>query len=199
VLGQRGQRVDPDQQGAARLRGRGLALFQLLEHVGQLLAQEDRDNRRRRLVGVQAVVVAAGGHGHAEQVAVLVHGADHRRAEHQELGVFVRALARLEQVAQVAAQRPIDVLARAVDAGKRLFVQQADHAVLLRDARQGLHDHLLMIGRQVGVFIDGRDLVLRRGHFVVPRLHGHAQLEELALGLQRIARSMALPQRSSGR
>ena len=62
-------------------------------------------------------------------------GANHGRAEHQELRVRVRRVARIEQVAlRVAAQRPVDVLARAVDAGERLFVQQAGHAVLLGDA-----------------------------------------------------------------
>ncbi len=76
------------------------------------------------------------------------------------------------------------MLARAVDAGERLFVQQADHAVLLRHALQRLHDHLLMIGRQVGVLVDRRDLVLRRGDLVVPRLHRHAELVQLALGFE---------------
>jgi hypothetical protein len=59
-----------------------------------------------------------------------------------------------------AADRPVVVLARAVDAGERLLVQQAGHAVLLGHARQRLHDQLLVVGREVGVFVDRRDLVL---------------------------------------
>ena len=61
-----------------------------------------------------------------------VDGPDHRRAEHKELHVGVWRLAGFEQVAQLAADRPVDVLARAVDAREGLLVQQAGHAVLLR-------------------------------------------------------------------
>ena len=96
----------------------------------------------------------------------------------------MRIVARIEQVAQRAAHRPVDVFARAVDAGKRLFVQQARHAVLLRHTRQREHDHLLMVGRHVGVFVDRRDFVLRRRHFVVTRFDGHAQFVQLALRFQ---------------
>ncbi len=113
-----------------------------------------------------------------------VDGADHRRAEDEELRVVVRVVARIEQVAHRAAQRPVDVLAGAVDAGERLFVQQAGHAVFRRHALQVMHDELLMIGRQVGVFIDRRDFELAGRDFVVPRLDRHAQLEQLVLGLE---------------
>ena len=47
-----------------------------------------------------------------------------------------------------------------------------------------MHDHLLMIGGHVGVFVDRGDFVLGRSDFVVPRLDRHAQLEQLALGFQ---------------
>ena len=63
----------------------------------------------------------------------LVDRADHRGAEHQELHVVVRVRARREQVvALVVAHRPVQVLARAVDAGKRLLVQQARQPELRR-------------------------------------------------------------------
>ena len=135
ILRQLRQRVDADLQHALRLRGLGAAALDLLEHVGQLLAEEDRDDRRRGFVGAQAVVVAGRRDGGAQHARVLVHGADHRAAEHQELRVLVRRVARIEQVAlRGVADRPVDVLARAVDAGERLLVQQADHAVLLGHA-----------------------------------------------------------------
>jgi hypothetical protein len=115
----------------------GAALLDLLEDVRELVAQEDRDDRRRRLVGAQAVVVARVRDDRPQQRRVLVHRADDRRAEHQELRVLVRRVARIQQVAlRRAAQRPVQVLARAVDAGERLLVQQAGHAVLLRHALQ---------------------------------------------------------------
>ena len=63
-------------------------------------------------------------------------------------------------------------------------MEQAGHAVLLRDAGQRLHDRLLMVGRDVRVFVERRDLVLTGSHLIVPGLHGHAELEEISLGLE---------------
>ena len=111
------------------------ALLDLLEHVGELVAQEDRDDRRRGFVRAQAVIVAGRGDDGPQQALVLLHGTQHGRAEHEELGVLVRRVARVEQVAlRRAAERPVHVLARAVDAGERLLVREARHAVLLGHA-----------------------------------------------------------------
>ena len=184
VLRQAGQRVDADGEGATRLRAGRLPLLDLLEDVGELLAEEDRDDRRRGLVGPEAVVVAAVGHDRPEEITVEMDGPDHRRAEHEELHVGVGRLTRLEEVAELAADRPVDVLARAVDAGERLLMEEARHAVLLRDTGQRLHDRLLVVGGDVGILVDRGDLVLPRGHFVVPRLHRHAELVELTLHLE---------------
>ncbi len=96
----------------------------------------------------------------------------------------MRVGARPEQVvALVVAHRPVEVLAGAVDAGKRLLVQQARQAELRRGALERLHHHHLMIGGDVGVLEHRRDLVLARRHFVVARLHRHADLVELGLDL----------------
>jgi hypothetical protein len=67
----------------------------------------------------------------------------------------------------VVAHRPVEVLARSVDAGERLLVQQAREAELRRRALQRLHHHHLMIGGDVGVLEHRRDLVLARRHLVV--------------------------------
>ena len=113
----------------------GAAGLDLLEHVGELLAEEDRHDRGRRFVRAEAVVVGGGRDDRAQQAAVLVHGADDGGAEHQELRVLVRRVARIEQVAlRRVAEREVDVLARAVDARERLLVQQAHQAVALGDA-----------------------------------------------------------------
>ena len=83
----------------------------------------------------------------------------------------------LEQVrARVGAHRPVVVLARAVDAGERLLVQQADEAVAAGDVLQHLHRQLLVVGADVGVLEDRRDLVLGRRDLVVARLDRHAEL-----------------------
>ena len=142
-----------------------------LEDVGQHVAEEDRQDGRRRLVRAEPVIVAGAGDAVAQQPLELVHRAQHRGAEHQELDVVVRRLAGVQQVvAQVVAHAPVQVLARAVDAGKRLLVQQAREAVLRRHAPHHLHRHHLVIGGDVGVLEDRRDLVLARRHLVVPGL-----------------------------
>ena len=51
-------------------------------------------------------------------------------------------------------------------------------------ALQRDHDELLMVGSDVRVLIDGRDFVLGRSYFVVPRLDGNAQLVQLAFGFE---------------
>ena len=96
----------------------------------------------------------------------------------------MRVLARAEQVVPlVVAHRPVEVLARSVDAGERLLVQQAGQAELRREAAHRLHDDHLVIGGDVRVLEHRRDLVLARRHFVVARLDRHADLVQLALGL----------------
>ncbi len=115
---------------------------------------------------------------------MLVDGLDHRGAEEQEVEVVGGGVARLEQVvAGVGPHRPVVVLARAVHARERLLVQQADEAVLAGHALHHLHRQLLVIGADVRVLEDRRDLVLGRRHLVVTRLDRHAQLGQLELGV----------------
>ena len=84
----------------------------------------------------------------------------------------------------VVAHRPVEVLARSVDAGKRLLVQQARQAVLRRRPPHRLHRHHLMIGGEVRVLEHRRDFILARRHLVVPRLDRHADLVELGLDVR---------------
>ena len=72
----------------------GAALLDLLEDVGEHVAEEDREDRRRRFVRAEPVIVAGAGDAGAQQPLPLVDGADDRRAEHQELHVVVRVRAR---------------------------------------------------------------------------------------------------------
>ena len=156
-----------------------------LEDLLQLAAEEDRDDRRRRLVGAEPVVLADVGDRGAQQPLVLVHRLDHRGAEEEEVDVVGRRVARVEQVgAAVGPHRPVVVLARAVDAGERLLVQQADEAVAAGDAFQRLHQQLLVVGADVGVLEHRRDLVLRRRDLVVAGLDRDAELAHLQLGLE---------------
>ena len=96
------------------------------------------------------------GDGQAEQVAVAGDGHEHGGQEDEELGVLVRAVAGPEQVvAQVVRERPVDVLARAVDPGERLLVEQELEAVAVGHPLHGLHDQHVVIGGDVGVLEQG--------------------------------------------
>ena len=94
VGGEDRQRGDAELDRAALLGGRGRALLELGDDVLELRAEEDRDDRRRGLVGAQAMVVAGVGDARPEQVGVDVDAADDRHEERQELGVGVRVVAR---------------------------------------------------------------------------------------------------------
>ena len=71
------------------------------------------------------------------------------------------------------------MLAGTVDAGKRLFVQQADHAVARGHLLHDLHRQLVLVGSDVAGREHRRELVLRGRHFVVLRLGVNAELPEL--------------------
>ena len=172
-----------------------------LEHLVELGAEEDRDDRRRRLVGTEAVVLADVGDRGPQQALVLVDRLDHRGAEEQEAHVLRRGIAGLHQVVPgVGAHRPVVVLAGAVDAGERLLVQQADEPVLAGDVLHHLHRQLLVVGADVRVLEDRRDLVLARGDLVVAGLDRNAELAQLGLACRACRRGSAPgSSRSSGR
>ena len=168
----------PPRLGALGAAG----LLDLLEDLGEHVAEEHREDRRRRFVGAEAMIVAGVRDAVAQQALPHVDRANHRGAEEQELHVVVRRVAGAQQVvAEVVADAPVQVLAGAVDAGKRLLVQQARQPVLRRHPLHRLHRHHLVIGGDVGALEDRRDFVLRRRDFVVARLDRHAALVELGL------------------
>ena len=184
-IGSFGSTVGPSSRKEAGRVGVALAGGDRLEGLLQLGAEEDRDDRRRRLVGAEPVVLADVGDRGAQQALVLVDRLDHRRAEEEEVDVVGRRVARVEQVgAGVGPHRPVVVLAGAVDAGEGLLVQEADEAVAARDAFQHLHHQLLVVGADVRVLEHRGDLVLVRGDLVVAGLDRDAELAHLQLGLE---------------
>ena len=72
VLRQDRQRGDAELEVAAVLRRRRGALLELLDDVLELRAEEDRHDRRRRLVRAEAMVLAGVGDARAEEVGVDV-------------------------------------------------------------------------------------------------------------------------------
>ena len=147
----------------------------------ELVAQEDRDDCRGRLVGAKAVVVARGGNRGAQQVSVLVNGRHERGEKHQELEVLARDRTRLEQVLAVGADRPVVVLARAVHVLEGLLVLQAGQAVTRGHELELLHGEEVVVDCQRTLLEDRGKLVLGRGDLVVLGLDRHAELPELVI------------------
>ena len=110
---------------------------------------------------------------------MFVDGGNHKRHYEQELRVVGRALARLEYVvSEVGDQRPVVVLAAAVDALKGFFVQQAGHAVLGGNFAHGFHRQLVLVGGDVYGRVYGRKFVLCGRDFVVLGFGEHAQFPQ---------------------
>ena len=130
------------------------------------------------------MIVAREGDGAAQKLLILIHALDERGEHQQEHGVLARRLAGGEEVfASVGRERPVNVLARAVDAREGLFVQQAHKVVALGDLFHRLHDELVLVARGVGVGVDGGHLVLAGGDLVVLGLGEHAELPQLFIEL----------------
>ena len=143
-----------------------------LENLCQLVSEEDGDDCGRRFVRAEPVVIAGCRHGQAQKILVVIHRLDYGAQKQEELRIFIGGLSRRKQVCPVIrGHRPVVVLAGSVDAGKRLLVKQADHAVLSRNFLHDLHRQLVRIRCDVCGGIDRRQLVLGRGHLVVLGLH----------------------------
>ena len=184
VLREDRERVDAEGHVTALARaGSGTALLHLLDDFVEHVAQVDRDDGGRGFIGAEAVVVAGRGDGSTEETLVQVDGADDRGAEGEELGVLVRVVARLEEVADAGAtDGPVDVLTGTVDAREGLLGEEADEAVLGGDAAEQRHrEHLVIVG-DVGGLVDRSHFVLGRSDFVVAGLDRDTEFEALALG-----------------
>ena len=156
-------------------------VHQHLDDLGELIAQEDGHDRRRRLVGAQTVVVAAARDAGAQEILVLVDGLDDRSKEHHELQVLERGVAGVEEVFVGRTERPVVVLARTVDALERLLVQQAHQIVAAGDELHLLHHEEVVVNGLVELGIHGREFVLARRHLVVLRLGRDAQCPKLVI------------------
>ena len=139
------------------------------------------------------MVIAGEGHRGPQEVLILVHALDKGRQEQQKLGILAGGGAGLEEVlAAVGGQRPVVVLAGAVDAGKGLFVEQAHQAVAVRHFFHHLHGQLVLVAGGVGVGIDGGHLVLGGGHLIVLGLGEHPQSPERLVQVLHVSRHPGL-------
>ena len=155
----------------------------------QIVAKKNGHYSRRGLRRAQTVVVAGEGHRCPEKVLILVHALDKGRQKQQELGVLAGGLAGFEEIfAGVGVQRPVVVLAGAVDAGKGLFMEQTHHVMLVGDLLHDLHGELVVVAGGVSVGIHRGHLMLGRGHLVVLGLAVDAQRPEVFVQILHIGR-----------
>ena len=93
ILGEAGENVHADLQLRLVLLIIAGTRFDGIEHGGQLVAEEDGDDRRRGLVRAETVIVPCAGDGDAKQIGILVHSLDDGGEEQQELRVLTRGIA----------------------------------------------------------------------------------------------------------
>ena len=142
-----------------------------VQNLGKLFAKIDGNNGGRRFVGSQTVIVARTNGSQAQGRRMAVYAPQHGRQEDEKLGVVPRRGAGIEQVLPFGiAERPVVVLAAAVDARKGLFMQQAEETVTRRYVAQQVHGKHIVIAGDIGLFIDRRKLELAGSHLVVTRL-----------------------------
>jgi len=85
------------------------------------------------------------------------------------------------------AEREIEVLAASIHSAEGFLGEEGCQAVSFGDGAKGLHDQLLVVGREVAGLIDRSEFVLGRGHFVVAGLDGDAEFEEFALTFHHVS------------
>ena len=179
-----GQGMDADAHDFLFLAVVRRFLFDGLQDLAQVGAQEHGHNGGRGLVGTQPMIVAGGGNGDPQQILVFIHSLDDGAEEQQELGVFIGGLPGLQEVhAGVRGDGPVVVLTAAVDPVEGLLVEQTHQAMALGHLAHHLHSQLVVVRGNVGGGEDGGHFMLGRGHLVVLGLGQDSQLPQLLIQL----------------
>ncbi len=178
VARERRECVRTELQCTGLLAGLRIALFKLVDDVGELVAEVHRDDCRRSFVGTETVVVTGASNSHTEQVGVGVDSVDYSAERGKENGVLVRVLTRVQKVGLAVVHRPVVVLTGTIDAGKRLFVQQADETVAVSDLAEHFHNLHVVVAGEVHFFEHRGKFELGRSNFVVAGLGRNAELPE---------------------
>ena len=163
-------------------------VFDGVKNRGQFVAKEDRHDGRRSFVTAQTVVVAGAGGGDPHQVRIIVHSLNNCHQKYQKLDVLRRGAAGVQKVhAVVGDQRPVVVLAAAVDAFKRFFVEQTDQVVFLGNLFHDLHGELVVVHCHIGRIEDRRQFMLCGSHLVVFGLGRDAELPQFHIQIVHIS------------
>ena len=122
----------------------------------------------------------------SHQVCILIHCCDGCQQEDQELNVLSRCFAGIQKVlAGIGDDRPVVVLAGAVDSVKRLLMQKACVVVLVRNLLHHLHGQLVVIHGDIGRLKNRCKLMLAGSNLVVLGLGGNALHPDRLLLLRR--------------
>ncbi len=152
------------------------------QNSSQLSTQENGYNCRRSFVSTQAVVIASAGNRYTQQILVFINSLDDGCQEGQKAQVFVRLLARIQQVeAFFGRQGPVVVLAAAVYAIKGFFMQQANQAMTQSNTLHEFHHQLVVVRSNVGGAENRSQLVLCRSNLVMLGLCQYAKLPQLVI------------------
>src|SRR5208337_4091482 len=99
VLWQGRQHVNPDVERGLRLAALGAAPLDLLEDVGELVAEEDGNDCRWRFISAKAMIVPGTGDDGAQEFGVQADCAYDCAAKYQKLSIGMRRVTRIEQIA----------------------------------------------------------------------------------------------------
>ena len=103
------------------------------------------------------MVVSGGGNRQAQQILIVIHRFDYRTEKQQKLGVFIGSFTGGQQInAGVGCHGPVVMFAAAVDAGKGLFMQQANEPMTRGYLLHDFHSKLVVIGSNIRSSIDWR-------------------------------------------
>ena len=159
--------------------GRGTCGDQLVDHVLKLLADEDGDDRRRRLLSAKAEIISRNSRGLAEQIRMAVNRFHNAGKDQKELDILMRCNTRIKHIdTGVGSQGPVVMFTGTIDALERFFMEQARHSVTACNLFHCLHNDLVVVNGKVCLCVDRCQLVLCRSDLVVLGLCGNAQLPE---------------------
>ena len=155
-------------------------IFYGMKDCGQLIAQKDGNDSRRRFIGSEPVVVSRTGYGNANQIRIFVNRLDDRHQKYEKLDIFGGGTAGIKQVcACIGDHGPVVMLAGTVDALKRFLVQKAYESVSVSHFLHHFHGQLVMVYRDVGGVKDRSQLMLGGSYFIMLGFGRDAQLPEL--------------------
>ena len=154
----------------------------MVEQFCHLLTEETGYDGRRSLVGTESVSIGGRHDGRLQQSVVTPYTHECLHDEDHEAEIVLNRLARsMEEHPCVGGKAPVVMLARTIDAGKRLFVEQYTETMLASHFLHKTHEEHIVVHSEVGVLENWRQLKLVWSHLVVTGLARDAEFQSLNL------------------